>query len=127
MSKLKITQGVWEATGTYVGVKNNRICYADSTLDGYEEDCANAILIADAGTTYNQCGLLPSELLRANEIQQNEHKEEINELLQQNDELKAMLVLFSDYCNPSLDTQYEFKRLEMMKKANVLLTKYQNK
>lgn len=66
MKKLNITPGEW-----YIGELRNNIyskkeynfkvsIYQETEYDKYD----NLILIADAGTTYNQCGLLPSELLK---------------------------------------------------------------
>ena len=59
MSKLKITQGEWKTDPvTNGGLVVIRGRYRNQILP--DED---AILIADAGNTYQKCGLLPSELL----------------------------------------------------------------
>lgn len=87
MKKLEITKGEWtiiekstKLESTIIS-KNKRICDVKSygrdfksTQDKIicieptiKERESNAILIADAGTTYNKCDLLPSELLKQNE------------------------------------------------------------
>ena len=82
--KLEITKGEWVInedrshsleTKIFCGLK--RIAEAKHFNTGYDdwskndpifkEGLANAILIADAGTTYNKCETLPSELLKQNE------------------------------------------------------------
>lgn len=78
MKKLgKITKGVWEVTDAtpngieeikeHIEIANEEYsiacCFSD--ISGYDkfEAQANAILIADAGTTANICAELPSTLL----------------------------------------------------------------
>lgn len=92
MSELKITKGNWKIDTTpkwpfttWIEGDNEQAVvkmdmYHYSTADNSIEDVikrdpinnivlANAKLIADAGTTYNKCSLLPSELLdRNNEL-----------------------------------------------------------
>lgn len=67
--KLKVTNGEWVATsGTFqeekilVASNYGVICELPNSM-GSEEALSNAQLIANAGTTYNKCKLLPSELL----------------------------------------------------------------
>ncbi len=66
MEKFRGTTGDWEITD----ISETRICINNSDIDVWclnsteEEMNANAQLIADAGTTANKCGLLPSELLK---------------------------------------------------------------
>ena len=82
MKELKITKGVWTVRKTtkghsYISGEGwvdfckvyNQTDFID--VETLQESNANAKLIADAGTTANKCGLLPSELL-----------EQRNELLQ---------------------------------------------
>lgn len=62
--KLEITQGEWvykrkSLLLTKVETSSSPIC----TVSASSKQLANAELIADAGTTANKCGLLPSELL----------------------------------------------------------------
>lgn len=76
MKKLNVTQGEWKPRKSYDTEKRMDIFEIDSINHASElatvwtgglmtnaEAEANAILIADAGTTYNKCGKLPSELL----------------------------------------------------------------
>lgn len=108
MSKLKITPGTWKNDESDVysdkGI-GNIICkspYIEFTNSRkYWE--ANAILIADAGTTYNQCGLLSSELL------------------QQNEELKSLLQSILDESTLKCDLP------DVQEMCKELLTKYQIK
>lgn len=60
MKELGITKGEWK----YV-LDNIDAVYCDGLLaETYRDESeANAKLIADAGTTANKCGMLPSELL----------------------------------------------------------------
>ena len=67
--KLEITRGEWRVTNEknencfihpFLGAAVARIYTSNEHSD---EAQANAILIADAGTTANKCQLLPSELL----------------------------------------------------------------
>lgn len=71
MEKLNITKGTWEVAegtiengGGLYAVKSEEWDIASTFYIGFDEGDAhdNAKLIADAGTTYNQCGFLPSEL-----------------------------------------------------------------
>jgi hypothetical protein len=79
MSKLKITPGIWVAEDIDVYIEthdeNNFGPNIAQAYDGkdthisnmdYEIARANAELIADAGTTYNQCQTLPSVLAEQN-------------------------------------------------------------
>lgn len=69
--RLAITPGEWKvrgrydvyaAVGTYVGT--TRANNPEEMPENFRAiDEANAELIAEAGTTYNACGLTPSELL----------------------------------------------------------------
>lgn len=74
MNKLKITTGLWiiEPDNNWecavnIGEEgkecNHHINLINNDIEGWEEMHANASLIADAGNTYQKCGLLPSELL----------------------------------------------------------------
>lgn len=71
-NRLHITAGEWEYnnnnTEDYFDIESTHriasICAAEETEVSREEHEANAILIVDAGNTYNKCGLLPSELLK---------------------------------------------------------------
>lgn len=70
MKNLKITKGEWKYK-----IWNSRIMFKKPNMDLWFKDdgndfthepkevLANAQLIADAGTTANKCGKLPSELL----------------------------------------------------------------
>lgn len=64
-TKHKITQGEWTTDGLTIEVFNRGIIAKCPTVKngGVGELFDNAQLIADAGTTANKCGLLPSELL----------------------------------------------------------------
>jgi|GEM_PF-6371004 len=75
MKDLGITKGEWEFkpikesngwTDVRLKGKDHSIatCYMGRSNKDLEELNANAILIADAGTTANKCGLLPSEVLK---------------------------------------------------------------
>lgn len=66
MKDLKITKREWKVKQN--GIQHNYVKAGDIKIQqiGYmfaSEGDANALLIADAGTTANKCGLLPSELL----------------------------------------------------------------
>lgn len=74
-NKLNITAGEWKCSDhnnfEYIDIDSDLECCRISSVytgpEDYrskEEREANALLIADAGTTANKCGLLPSELLR---------------------------------------------------------------
>ena len=74
MNKLKITTGLWiiEPDNNWecavnIGEEGKECTHfinlTNNDIEGWEEMHANAMLIADAGNTYQQCGLLPSELL----------------------------------------------------------------
>jgi len=83
--EFKGTKGEWCVNGkkypTIVSKNNNKniivtystIATVNSTFRTIEESQANAKLIADAGTTINKCGLMPSELL--------EHRNDLLEAL----------------------------------------------
>lgn len=84
MNRLGITDGEWIDTqrgGDLRRIKDmdgRDICDTYSfisCIDSKEQQC-NAKLIADAGTTANKCGLLPSEILE----QRNELLEALKEL-----------------------------------------------
>lgn len=73
MEKLNITKGTWivsKKSKTHVTTEYQErgICSTggfnsnQKPLEIDKENESNAKLIADAGTTYNQCGFLPSEL-----------------------------------------------------------------
>ena len=69
--RLAVTPGTWKvrrrydvyaAVGTYIGT--TRANNPEEMPENFRAiDEANATLIADAGTTYNACDMLPSELL----------------------------------------------------------------
>ena len=68
MNKLKITTGEWVPVnyGGYYEIQNTGKYYnGDDLLDSSVTPRAeaNISLCCDAGNTYQQCGLLPSELL----------------------------------------------------------------
>lgn len=77
MNELNITKGEWniiDETSTYEKVSRFRVTSIGTTVSSLncsseciDEQQSNAQLIADAGTTANKCGLLPSELLAENE------------------------------------------------------------
>lgn len=86
----KGTKGEWKVVGVdYPTIEskseecitNPTIASVSTSFRSREEGLSNAKLIADAGTTINKCGLLPSELL-----------EQRNELLES---LKSMLNIFN--------------------------------
>jgi hypothetical protein len=68
MEKLNITQGEWKKH--YFGENGNRQCriHSDNVtivkVLQIDEADANSDLITDAGTTYNDTPILPSELLK---------------------------------------------------------------
>lgn len=76
MEKLNITKGEWKQynfTSKYNpqhskmegrGVYSDRHEIAKTAGKNQDEADANAILVSDAGNTYQQCETLPSELLR---------------------------------------------------------------
>lgn len=76
-NNLGITEGDWSVTkgGFMYGVYQNKtqICL----LPVKEDSKSNAKLIADAGTTANKCGKLPSEILK----ERDECMEVLEELL----------------------------------------------
>jgi hypothetical protein len=87
MNKLKITTGLWiiEPDNNWecavnIGEEGKECTHfinlTNNDIEGWEEMHANAMLIADAGNTYQQCGLLPSELLK----QRDKMIEVLNEL-----------------------------------------------
>lgn len=67
MNKLKITTGEWAPVnyGGYYEIQNTGKYNGDDLLDSSVTPRAeaNISLCCDAGNTYQQCGLLPSELL----------------------------------------------------------------
>ena len=67
MKKLNITKGKWELITLRTNPFNNDSMYFISTngnkTHSIKECEDNAELIADAGNTYQECELLPSELL----------------------------------------------------------------
>lgn len=75
MERLKVTPGEWnvvvnplfQSIFRHVETRDKQIAevksYPRPKYPPEKEAEANAILIADAGTTYNKCGKLPSELL----------------------------------------------------------------
>ncbi len=69
MNKLKITTGEWVPVnyGGYYEIQNTGKYNGDDLLDSSltPRAEANISLCCDAGNTYQQCGLLPSELLEA--------------------------------------------------------------
>lgn len=89
MENLKHTKGEWDYSFPEHNEKQIYI-HAGSELPlakityNYNEAIANAKLIADAGTTTNKCGLLPSELL--------EQRDELLEAC-----IKASEIIKSDY------------------------------
>lgn len=88
MNRLGITEGEWKAKSSpnYHDPKASKIeihsrmsqgwiaKVQDNGVIRHKEGLSNAKLIADAGTTANKCGLLPSELL--------EQRDELLEALQ---------------------------------------------
>ena len=66
-NKLGITDGVWDISKSNNVFANGKVVFAhQSNFDDIQRQ-ANAKLIADAGTTANKCGKLPSQLLQENE------------------------------------------------------------
>ena len=71
--ELGITKGDWKCSEimnfsdtlvSYIGSEDKPIAQLRGCETGQEDEAqANAQLIADAGTTANKCGLLPSEIL----------------------------------------------------------------
>lgn len=59
--QLDITKGEWKQNGIN-GIHSKSTCVALTQNNEYRQQ--DAILIADAGNTYQSCGELPSELLR---------------------------------------------------------------
>lgn len=60
--KVRRRYDVYAAVGTYIGT--TRANNPEEMPENFRAiDEANATLIADAGTTYNACDMLPSELL----------------------------------------------------------------
>ena len=94
MKELKITKGDW-----LFEIEESRVVFENPNMDlwfknfnnGFdstkEEVLSNAKLIADAGTTANKCGLLPSELL--------EQRDDILKELDKINKLCVFNVLFS--------------------------------
>lgn len=79
MKELKITKGEWSVSKSKKGhwdisgdgwVQFGRVWNIKDSLNPHFriESHANAQLIADAGTTANKCGLLPSELLEQRDM-----------------------------------------------------------
>lgn len=140
MSKLKITQGEWYTNELKFRVEADH-CLVCTVLDGkgnafnslaqdIETQQANATLIADAGTTYNKCGLLPSELLAENKrIEDNALRldHENRELLQQNEELKEALEMARHYCALARTIDKSELGEKTFNHLSNLLTKYQTK
>lgn len=100
MKNLGITSGVWIFGKTSVysssNVEGNIICNSPVEYHKSMKNWkANAKLIADAGTTANKCGLLPSELL--------EQRDSLSEALQHTLEIMyhcdAPKELFATYSN----------------------------
>lgn len=111
--KLNVTPGEWvieDKAPNGMVPKTSGIAIVQNEYDNYDVACVwkdaggnpehNATLIADAGTTYNKCGLTPSELL------------------QQNEELRGFL--------STLETNLMFRvnHPAMSRLANKLLTKH---
>ena len=64
-----ITKGTWEINSQRNLIKCDKKWVADASVEGFEkvsaiEQEANCELILDAGDTSQECGLLPSELLK---------------------------------------------------------------
>ena len=106
----KITEGEWfvanfeQEDGNYIYTNNNpfsaiaRVYKGDSphTLKAN----ANALLIADAGTTSNKSGLLPSELLE-----------------QRNELLEALKAIMGSGQTMALNRAYKIQAKEAIKKV----------
>lgn len=108
-----ITKGNWEAVeiqnqnGSYWKVYGGETSICNITTRNMASAEANAQLIADAGATTNQCGLLPSVLLEEHDrykelfydysSELDETKLDNKKLLQQMDELKEMLKICKEY------------------------------
>lgn len=83
--ELGITKDKWEVseysneTATIVTTLDTNVCNVFMGSVKGEQD-ANARLIADAGTTANKCGLLPSEILEQRDELRNALQECIRDL-----------------------------------------------
>ena len=116
MSKLNVTPGEWQVVDTHDD--NGKIIIWDGDEMAFAPVCdmgeigemnynralSDAKLIADAGTTYNKCHKLPSELM------------------QENEELREALQYFID----KVDNGYA-KSKETYEKYKTLLTKHSQK
>ena len=66
---MDITKGIWTVDETQDCVRDTKgyliaDCACLYNLKSDEEEAANAILIAEAGTVANECGVMPKELLQ---------------------------------------------------------------
>lgn len=115
--KLNITNGKWTFGKTNnfeywdIDCNGNRICSIFGGIDTPEEEQeeaeANALLISDAGTTANKCGLLPNELL----AQRDELLEALRKLLKSHRQLSA------EYEKKIMDTPIEDECYLLIKKV----------
>lgn len=83
--KLKITQGEWKYVNrlgnSHVLTDRKNVAAISKSISDQSEERANAILISDAGNTYQKCGMLPSELLD----ERNRYKEAIDKIFESQD------------------------------------------
>jgi hypothetical protein len=129
MSELNITKGDWEvgeidptkvwsdahSRGSCVAWSTNEVQKRDFYFDkSIDEMKANAILIADAGTTYNKCLKTPSQLLAINE----ELMEALKEFKEAVD--SEEIIIQENYDNDG----YENRGGRLYSKFSQLLTKY---
>lgn len=96
-NKLNITKGEWVASSHLSSDKTHKVNRVDSNIgiavciirtNNQVNAENNAILIADAGTTYNECQILPSELLK-----------------QRNELLEALMLITYEYMNSVINTK----------------------
>lgn len=96
MEKLNITSGNWKHreiithTGSFYRIEGTTESIANVVTRNKERAHDNAELIADAGTTYNSCGMLPSELKAQNE-ELLEALKKINQMSDSGSYLNALL------------------------------------
>jgi len=90
--KFKGTKGKFESHGWWVHSSRGTFCKC--TVGDREERITNAILIADAFNTVNECDMMPSELLaRYNEaVEKNERLTIMNtNLIELNDRMLILI------------------------------------
>ncbi len=119
MSKLKITEGEWyslekgKSTGWSVQIKHDgQLC------EIFNKD--HAELIADAGNTYQKCGLLPSELLekvKLSGLGANFLSDDIKKLQQENQELREALRKIFDNAGEWDSLKQDYKSRLIAEKA----------